>query len=77
MLQFVQIAALSEIQCDPVAAFPFGQVQTLAWQATPLRVQPVLQLAHFARWFEVQLAPDAAIPLEQVQTLAWHPKEEA
>jgi hypothetical protein len=41
----------------------------LAWQVTPLRVQPVLQLLQIATLFEVQLAPVAAFPFEQVQVL--------
>jgi hypothetical protein len=70
-LQLAQTAALLEGQSDPVAAFPLEQVQLLAWQAAPLRVQPWLQLAQIAPLLEMQLDPAAAIPSEQEHTLAW------
>jgi hypothetical protein len=52
-----------------------GLVQVLhpaeqAWQAAPLRPQPVLQLAQIAALLEVQLAPMAAMPFEHVQVFA-------
>jgi hypothetical protein len=61
---------LFEVQLNPVAGIPFEQVQEFAWQATPLSVQPVRQLAHIAPLLDVQFAPVAALPLEQVHTLA-------
>jgi hypothetical protein len=58
------------VHACPVAAVPFAQVQVLAWQTSPVTVQPVLQLAHFAALFGVQLGPVAACPLSQVQVFA-------
>jgi hypothetical protein len=72
VLQVSQIAVPFEIQAAPVAAIPPEQVQVLAWQATPLRDQPVLQVSQIAVPFEIQAAPVAAIPPEQVQVLALH-----
>jgi hypothetical protein len=71
-LQLAQIAALFEAQLDPAAATPFEQVQMLAWQLFPFRLQPVLQLPQIPALLVVQFSPVAAIPVEQVQVLALH-----
>jgi hypothetical protein len=71
-LQFAQSAALVEVQLDPVAATPFEQVQLLAWQTSPFRLQPTLQLSQIAALLAAQFSPVAAIPFEQVQEMALH-----
>jgi hypothetical protein len=53
-----------------MASIPSAQVHVFAWQATPLSVQPTLQLAQAAALLEEHLDPVAACPFEQVQTLA-------
>jgi hypothetical protein len=71
-LQLAQIAVLFEVQLGPAAAIPFEQVQLLAWQVIPSRVQPVVQLAQIAALLVVHFAPMPAIPFEQVHVLALH-----